>query len=267
MRDALRLAIEKLPASVSLRAKNAFDGFDRARVLLPVDREMASFRAITAEEEAITALFLSLQLRKYPGAGRLDLYSHPHKAAVAPFLAAVKASILGSRRKLDIRVTLDFSVPSITVQVPLKELGVALPESETLCLQLAEPLGLLGAKEDGPSPTDFFDSHIARVTSTKNVNGIRKFIHDQANIRNKLLYASDRSLPKSEVTEEAIEMRQKRADTALLLAIAVLQEKKHQMMARQCLAAFLKMIGKALEADPSYPQIEPDIAIKATEPG
>ena len=80
MRDAIRLAVENLPDEVRFRAINSFEGFDRARRLISFDREMASFRAITAEEEAVAALFRSLQIRNYPGADRLSLYSHRRKA-------------------------------------------------------------------------------------------------------------------------------------------------------------------------------------------
>jgi len=58
-------AIDKLPPEVRYRAKNALDGFERARALLEIDREVASFRAITAAEEAASASIRSLQLREY----------------------------------------------------------------------------------------------------------------------------------------------------------------------------------------------------------
>ena len=44
-RDALKLAVSNLPRPVRFRAENAFVGFDKARRLLEIDREMASFRA------------------------------------------------------------------------------------------------------------------------------------------------------------------------------------------------------------------------------
>jgi hypothetical protein len=261
MRDALRDAVEQLPGPVKMRARNAFEGFDSARQLLSVDREISSFRAITAEEEAVTALFRSLQLRKYPAADQLNLYSHSHKAAVAPFLSAVKMALVGENGELNIQLTIDIAKPGITINVLLKEFGIVIPGRENLSLQLVEPLGLLGGTEDGASPTAFYDRHIAKVATAVNVKNIMEFIKKEANTRNTLLYASDTDVPASKATEETIEFRQKRADTCLYLAIAVLQVKTHQTMAVQGLAAFLKMLGKAMGADPLYPTIAPDIVI------
>ncbi|PLU07434.1 hypothetical protein BMJ29_02810 [Sinorhizobium medicae] len=50
---------------------------------------MSFFRAITAEEEAATALILALKQRRYPGSEKLNPWEHLHKAAVSPFLDAV----------------------------------------------------------------------------------------------------------------------------------------------------------------------------------
>lgn len=250
LRDTLRLAIEKLPKPVNLRARNAFEGFDKARQLLSIDREIASFWAITAEEEAVSALFRSLQLRKYPGYEHLNLYSHEQKAAVAPFIAAVKMALVGKSGKLNIHLTLDATKPSITINIFLKEFGIVIPGHDDLSLQLVEPLGLLGCNEDGSSPSAFYDKHFAEIANHANAKTILKVIKREANTRNMLLYASDASLPVSMATSDTIEMRQQRADTALLLAIAVLQEKKHQSMALQGIAAFLKMVGKVTKDEP-----------------
>jgi hypothetical protein len=262
IRDGLRVAIEKLPKQVKMRARSSLEGFDKARQLLPLDREIASFRAITAEEEAVAALFKSLQLMNYPGSERLSLYSHLHKAAVAPFIAAVKHALTGGKGKLNIGLTLDMAEPSITVHVLLKQFGIEIPGRENLSLQLVEPLGVLGAKEDGSSPTSFYDSHISKVASSANAKSMLEFIRQEANARNLLLYASDMAVPSSRATPETIEIRQRRAETCLLLSIAVLQIKTHQIMASQGLAAFLKMLKIVTDDDPFYPVVKPDVVIR-----
>lgn len=93
MSEVLRLAIAKLPNPVRMRAQSSLEGFDRAFTLFEIDREMSSFRAITAEEEAAAALFRALQVRKYPGSDRLDLKRHDHKAALWPVLDAARMAI------------------------------------------------------------------------------------------------------------------------------------------------------------------------------
>ena len=138
MREALRRAVANLPTQVRLRAENAFDGFDRALALLSIDREMASFRAITAEEEAAAALFRSLQLRAYPGSECLNLGNHRHKAALGPFIQAVKVA-LAAGHDMNLRITIDWSQPSLEVSISLSEVGVAFEGSENLQLTRRTP--------------------------------------------------------------------------------------------------------------------------------
>lgn len=124
-----------------LRAQNSLTGFERARALLDIDREMAGFRAITAEEEAATALFRSLQLRGYEGANRIRLKDHFTKSALGPFIRAVQHS-LSSGGNLTLRLTLEVAAPKLTVRLPLAQFD--LPDEFELTL--AQPLGMLGAR-------------------------------------------------------------------------------------------------------------------------
>lgn len=245
LRDALKLAVAKLPREVRLRALNAYDGFDRARALLPIDREIASFRAITAEEEAAAALFRALQLRNYPGADSLNLGNHQHKAALGPFLAAATESMVATP-PIQIQLTIDYSEPSVTIHLPLHANGIVFPGSEKLRLTLVEPLGLTGHSEDEGHPASFFDKHLKRIAEASKSSNIRRLIKREANARNRLLYASDSALPVSKVTVESLNARQRRAEIALCLCIAVLQTKNHQALASQALDAFLRLVGKPL---------------------
>jgi hypothetical protein len=266
MRDALRLAVSKLPKPVRLRAENAFAGFERAVALLPIDKEMASFRAITAEEEAASALFRALQLRNYPGSDQLNLGNHRHKAALGPFIQAVKVA-MAAGRDMNLRMTLDWSQPSLEISIPLSEVGVVFEGAEDLQLTLSEPLGIMGRKGDG-HPAQFFDKSIQVVADTAKSDTITKLIAKEANARNRLLYASDDAMPESKATAQSIEARRRRADIALFLCVAVLQTHNHQALAKQSLEAFLKVVGKPLP-NPSLfeePPVEVTIAVQAEGP-
>jgi hypothetical protein len=81
--------IPKLPGPAKWRAFNAVRHLNWAWKLRDVDREMAVFRAITAEEEAATAIFLALRRRNYDGADKLRPRDHVHKNAVIPFFDAI----------------------------------------------------------------------------------------------------------------------------------------------------------------------------------
>ena len=265
MREALRRAVAKLPKQVRLRAENAFDGFDRARALLPIDREMASFRAITAEEEAAAALFRSLQLRAYPGSETLNLGNHRHKAALGPFIQAVKVALSAGHDR-NLRLTIDWSEPSLEVSIPLSEVGVAFEGSENLQLTLVEPLGMLHRKGN-EHPSEFVDKAMQVVAGAANSDTITKLIAKEANARNRLLYASDDALPQSKVTAESIETRQQRADIALYLCIAVLQTRNHQALAKQSLEAFLKVVGKAPDRQSDFVEPPVEVTIKVQVEG
>ncbi len=233
-------AIRKLSPEVRYRAENALDGFARAKALLPIDREIASFRAITAAEEAASALIRSLQLREYPGAHSVDLRKHPHKAAVPFFLNAVRHEIAGDR-EIDLTVTLSADPPKLTVALPVRQF-VDLPDDlANVHLELADPLGMVGSRP-GVAESDYFDAAVQRVAGSRKVD---KWIASEANARNRILYAHDGGLPCSQATLRSIEQRERSANLCLLLAIAVMQVDHHQGMALQCLAGFLKVIGRA----------------------
>lgn len=51
-----------------------------------IDPEMSVFRSITAEEEAATAIFLSLKEKKYENAEKLKFQDHSYKQALEPFI-------------------------------------------------------------------------------------------------------------------------------------------------------------------------------------
>lgn len=232
-------AVRRLPPEVRYRGQNALDGFAKAKALLPIDREIASFRTITAIEEAASALIRSLQLRGYPGADLIDLRRHTHKAAVPFFLGAVRHEIAGDRT-IDMTVMLSVDPPRLTVALPIRQFA-ELPDDLThLHLELVDPLGIVG-KKPGIPDGNFFDAAVKRVAGSRTVD---KLIASEANARNRILYAHDGGLPSSRATLKSIEQREQQARLCLLLAIAVMQVDHHQSMALQCLAGFLTVIGR-----------------------
>ena len=88
-----------LPNMVGNRFRNAFKHLRKAWLLLPIDTEMSAFRAITAEEEAATALILALKMRQYPGADVLKYNNHVHKSAVF-FIMREANNFLAEGRKV-----------------------------------------------------------------------------------------------------------------------------------------------------------------------
>jgi hypothetical protein len=54
---------------------------------------VAGFRAITGEEESVSAIYHALKRRRYNGADKLDPRNHLHKAALYPFLIDVSQAL------------------------------------------------------------------------------------------------------------------------------------------------------------------------------
>jgi hypothetical protein len=243
MREVLRYAVNRLPPKVRFRGENVFVGFEKAYRLLPIDREMASFRAITAEEEAASALFRALHLRKYEGADELNLHDHRHKSALRPFLAAVQRAMF-REHIFTLNLTLDGETPSIAIGIPLASFGVSIPGKEDLQLELAEPLGLTAELPGAKSVVEAIQNEFTSIATADEFATVKKYIDSEANKRNGLLYATNTALPTTQVTEASIKHREERAMLALYLCVAVLQVEKPQILGQDALTAFLNLVRK-----------------------
>lgn len=237
----LRIAVSKLPKPVRMRAQSSLDGFDRAFSLLEIDREMASFRAITAQEEAAAALFRALQVRRYPGADRLDLKRHDHKAALWPVLDAARMALSDAFRNIEFTIAAD--PPKIVVGLKLSNyVENLMPELAHAHLELVHPFDMLSST--GGKPVDF-GSQLQQIVELHGEATIRSHVRSMANSRNRILYASDQALPLSQATAKGLLARKRQATTALCLAIGILQTRTHQTYAMQVLDCFLRILDRA----------------------
>lgn len=240
--DGIREMVKKLPRPVRVRAENALQHFDRALSLLEIDREMASFRAITGEEEAAAALFKALQLQGYPQADQLWVKDHTHKAAALACALAIRSTIGGSVVK-KIQVTFDLRAPRIDVWIPFSEFNIDTPATRGVGLQIVEPLDLLRANPNG-SDKNVYEDDLRRLAEGSKFTEIKQLVKSQANARNTLLYATNKSLPKSRATRT--HLLERKGNGLLLLAIAIiaLQASKHQALLRQAIEALLEVVKR-----------------------
>ena len=87
-------------------ARSAIRHIEKAWEIKDIDREMAGFRAITGEEESVTAIFHSLKRRKYKASGKLNPWKHVHKVAMYPFLIAVSQAFAPFKSEMKPRLEL-----------------------------------------------------------------------------------------------------------------------------------------------------------------
>lgn len=241
--ECLRRMIPNLPRAIGMRFESAFHHMDQAALIFDLDREMASFRAITAEEEAATALMLAIKSKRYAGADKFNPRNHHHKVAVEACVMAIAQRLAPILKTY--RATFNFEKPRIDINIPLSNMNVR--GGESFGLQLVEPLGLLHSRE-GIAEDAVFNDAIAKLAEGNDLAGARRFIAERANSRNTLLYASDTRLPESKATRESLSQRKDLTLILLALTVMVLQARTQQPMVKQAIPAFLRMISKA-EAD------------------
>jgi hypothetical protein len=246
----LEEAVHKLtPPRIRNACRNALNHLRKAWVLHPVDAEMSLFCAITAEEEAATAVIRALRLRAYPNAERLKERQHPHKMSIWAFVTAVA----------DKMAEKNIPMPSMGLRIdgdPRIELSIDLAGQAGLDWPLwgtpDEPFNFsMWSDRTGPfKPHDFYEE-LATLAAGKGAHNIEAHIAAEANLRNRILYASDQGIPSVSFADSLIIGRRQRVTVMLVLTIAILQSEKHQLFLVQCLDALLRAVqrfeGDALE--------------------
>ena len=142
---------------------------------------------------------------------------------------------------MDVTVTLAVDPPKLTVSLPIRQFVRLDDDLQNLHVQFVDPLGWVGTKE-GVEQAQYFDEAVKKVAQSRKVD---KLLASLANSRNRILYAHDGGLPRSEATQHTIEQRERLAVLCIILSVAVLQVEHHQGAALQCLAGYLKVIRRA----------------------
>lgn len=215
-------------------ARMAVRHLERAWMIREIDPEMAVFRTITAEEEAATALIHALRRLNYPGAKRLYPRNHKHKAAVVPFFGLVRDWFAhlgfpdtqlfvhpnGVEERLNVRIEVTlpdgskrYAIPNNPLEFEVRELGTSVPANLSRVIQ------------DLANPT--------------NAQAVRSRIAERANLRNRVLYASDEGLPNVELqAEKYLHAHGSEVFAVLAAYLLVDQYHAHQIFAAQLLRAF-----------------------------
>jgi hypothetical protein len=245
----LEEAVEKLkPPRIRNACRNALNHLRKAWLLHPVDAEMSLFCAITAEEEAATAMVRALNHQDYPNAERLKERHHPHKASIWPFVTAVA----------DKMVEKNIPMPSVSLRIegePRIELSIDLASQAGLDYPLwgtpDEPFNFsMWSDRSGPFKPHDFSEELAAIAINKGAHDIEAYVASEANLRNVLLYASDQGIPSVAFEDSLLLGRRQRVTVMLVLTIAILQTKKHQLFLVQCLDALLRSVQR-FDGDPA----------------
>jgi hypothetical protein len=252
----LEKAAEKLkPPRVRNACRNAFNHLRKAWTLHPVDSEMSLFRAVTAEEEAATAVIRALNAQGYPNAGLLKERLHPHKAAIWPFIQAVNEKMAEKdiptpniRLSIEGEPRIDFSI-DLAAQAGLEKPLWSTPD---------EPLNWsFWSDRTGPFRLHDFSEELAMLASRKGANDIEAYVKREANLRNQLLYASHEGIPSVEFPDGTLLDRRMRVTVMVSLTVAIMQTKMHQQFVVQCLDALLRAVQRFDGELPAFPPVDP----------
>jgi len=242
MHERLEEAVGKLRIPrVRHPARSAWNHLKKAWVLHPIDQEMSLFRAITAEEEAATALIRALQEQRYPNADRLKSHAHPHKAAIWPFITAFADKLTEKNIPLP-------HVALRTEGAPRIELSMDIGGPSGLDAPLwgtpDEPFNWsMWSDHTGEMKPHDFSVELAALASRNGARSISAYISEQANQRNRILYASDKGIPAVFFADDLL-IGRRRVTVLLTLTIAVMQTRRHQIAFVQCLDALLRAIDR-----------------------
>lgn len=237
--QGLRKLSQKMPRSVATRIGSALNHFEKSSALRTIDLEMASFRAICGEEEASSAVISALHHRKYANASLLNIKIHQHKWAIIGCMLALSTTFLPFLREFQLKM--DFDKGRIDVKIPLSNFGVK--GGSSAALAPVEPLDLLYSKT-GKGYDYAFEEELLALAEGAKFDSIKEMVWAMANSRNRLLYASDTELPKSEATSLDLDTRRSRAVALLVIAVMILQSNKKLATIRQALPAVLTVIRR-----------------------
>lgn len=177
-------ALDDCAGIVKQCAKSAISHLRRAERLLGIDNEMACFRAITAQEEAASALINSLQARGYFNAARLHPKDHLHKLGIAPVIDACSGhlcEILSDTLFESYSVGPAQAQKRRALEIALKLKGIDLWVKPTPPLHSTIADKSTGKFDIAKSLQQHLDESGPREVVTK--------LRDIANQRNRLLYA------------------------------------------------------------------------------
>lgn len=186
---------------------------EHAHKIAEIDPAMAIFRSITAEEEAATAVFRSLQKLKYPRANEILLKNHLHKAAAYPFILSVvkHTKYLKFNGIDDIRL----GIPNNETHPRLKIALILNGRLEGTVAQPEPPLNLTLSEGDERQPPDY-RRYLVELLDTDRIVDIRKYFERKANQRNILLYAGPKGLIKPQLDVNLYLKQQKNCVVTLL---------------------------------------------------
>lgn len=229
-------ASKKTHARESMRS--AIDHLRLAEPLFKTDIAMAVFRCITAVEEASSSLMLLMKEKQYPRAGELRRTDHLFKNAMLPFIRILhnRAVRVASEQKFHIDLVIHGHLQQalgIAVTVPH-------PNGSFSTMPINPPLALL-LSEDGLGIDKALD--IDSFIKREGAESVSAYLRQEANFRNKLLYASPTGIPRIAIDHSKYFPAKQQAVRAMLCAYLLIEPFAPQPTVTHALNSYLDLIA------------------------
>lgn len=241
------LILPAAPPPPKWAAINAVRHLNRGWKLRELDPGMAIFRAITAEEEAATALFLSLKRRRYSGAEKLQHKDHAQKSAVSPFLQGAQR-VFGKMGAPLPPTSLVIDPSHTPPQLKVKLLLPVTDENGTRICAFPEPplhLSLRSGVSDGQMKPEDFATGIEELVAEAGTETILNHVQGRATVRNRILYATSQGIPEVGGDVDRTFNHYRFQTFAILKTYLLIDPHPlNQDFVQQCLFAFLKMLDR-----------------------
>lgn len=238
--DKISELVEKVSGKNRHPARNAIHHLDMAEKIKEIDKNMSIFRLITAEEEAATSLFLELKTKGYKGADAIKHRDHVHKNALYPFLRSLQMALTDLKVEqyepaIQIARRNNKEIVNIRMLAPNDELKRTVTFDPPLEFELKEENG--GFLNLQP----FYN----KIAEDKKHSDVIKWLENEANLRNKVLYASEKGIPSIQANIDGI-IKNRKARVTLILSIYLMIEpyREKQIFVQNCLDEYLKMVKR-----------------------
>lgn len=244
---AIQEMVLDTPAPGKHCARSAFRHLRKAALLANIDPEMAAFRAITAEEEAASAVFHAIRRRRYVGANKLNPRDHLQKNALHPFCAAVGRlfAVADETMKLRPQALIVGGGAQRRLNVRFRTEGLGLGD---LFASPHPPLNFAISADHGPLHD--FKEHLQQIAVESKSGSILEHLRTRANMRNELLYASSAGVPSVQLSD-FICHQQAHVKAFIVIYLLIDPYAEHQLFVSQAVLAFLKMLDR-LPSDLSF---------------
>jgi len=220
-------------------ARNSAHHMERALRLKGIDPEMAVFRAITAEEEAATAIFLILKEQGYHNAGKIKFKEHTYKQALEPFLRAISKFVETWSKEPGFPFGSEYSL-LLLGQGSERRLSLSF-QFQGQTITCIPPLGFSIKLNDRMY---FFERELVEIASGDSRTDIIKYIKRRANRRNQVLYAQSHGIPNVISINGFLEKRRAVVVSLLRIYALIYPYTEKAIFVQQALDCFLAMMGQ-----------------------